>query len=111
MMSRFGIHHLPVVDNHKPVSMVCDRDLTVAEAIFREGKEAHAAHVVRLLGDARIHRVHPSDSLNGVLAKMFSERLDAVLIVDKDALIGIFTAIDACRILADALPRPAGDTT
>jgi len=106
IMSRYGVHHLPVVDNGKPVAMVCERDLAVAETIFRESALATpAAHVVRLLGGGRVHTVTPSAALDTVLRAMFRERFDAVLVVTEGdkRLIGIFTAIDACRILADGM--------
>jgi acetoin utilization protein AcuB len=101
-MSRYRIRHLPVIDDGKPVSVVCDRDLGVAEVIFKETERTPAAHVVRLLGDTRVHRVAPNATIDSVLRDMFAERLDFVLVVDKGHLVGIFTAVDACRLLADA---------
>jgi CBS domain-containing protein len=106
-MSRYRIRHLPVVENGRPVSMVCERDLSIAETIFKETKQARAAHVVRLLGNVKVHRVALDAPLASVLDEMCGERLDAVLVVDGDRLVGIFTATDACRILASGLTRPA----
>jgi acetoin utilization protein AcuB len=101
-MSRYAIRHLPVVDRGRPVSMVSDRDLRVAEAIFRETSRTAAAHVVRLLGHAEAHRVSPNARLDAVLYEMNRHHHDAVLVVEGDRLVGIFTSTDACRLLAEA---------
>jgi CBS domain-containing protein len=114
MMSQYGIRHLPVVEKGKPISMVSDRDLGVAEAIFRESSKTPAAHVVRLLGHAHVLRVALDTPVDTVLDDMLRDRFDAVLVLDQGRLAGIFTGTDACRILAERLrssadqPRPGG---
>lgn len=99
-MSRYGIRHLPVVEAGRPVSVVCDRDLRVAEAIFDATDRTPAAHAVRLLGDAHAHHAPPKATVESVLRDMLRRHLDVVLVVDDDRLVGIFTAVDALRILA-----------
>lgn len=121
VMSRYGIRHLPVLENGTPVSMVSERDLSVAEAIFKDTHRTPAAHVVHLLGRDRAYRVPSTASFDAVLHKMHRERLDAVLVVvapkgtsprslhveDHHAeLAGIFTATDACRLLAEGIVNP-----
>ena len=103
-MSRYAIRHLPVVDGGRPISIVADRDLAVAEAVFDRDERPRAAHVVRLLGAAHAHRAAPHDGVDQVLREMLEQRCDAVLVVDEGRLVGIFTAVDACRVLAGALP-------
>jgi CBS domain-containing membrane protein len=110
-MSRYRIRHLPVVEDGRPVSMVCERDLSIAEAIFKETKQTRAAHVVRLFGDVKTHRVAVDAALASVLGEMSRDRLDAVLVVDGDRLVGIFTASDACRILAGGLAPSDGSSS
>ena len=97
-----------IVENGHPVSVVSDRDLSIAEVVFAEAARTPAAHVVRLLGDTRIHEVAPNAHVDDVLHLMVSDRFDAVLVVDEGHLVGIFTAVDACRILADTR-RPRGN--
>ena len=72
----------------------------VAEAIFRETEKTPAAHVARLLGGTGAHRVAPTSQLDTVLDEMVRERVDAVLVVAGDDLVGIFTTTDACRVLS-----------
>jgi len=98
-MSRYGIRHLPVVEGGRPVGMVADRDLLIAETIFAETAMTPATHVVRLLGAAAVHAVRVDTTLDAVLAQMHRERLDAVVVVDREGrIVGIFTATDACGL-------------
>lgn len=106
IMSRYVIRHLPVLEGGRPVAMVSDRDLRVAEAVFREVSRARALHSVRLLGTEPVRRVAHDASLDEVLQEMFRDRLEAVLVVDGERLVGILSASDACRLLAEQL-RPA----
>lgn len=99
-MARYGIRHLPVIEDGKAIAVVRDRDIAVAEIIFRDSGQAPAAHVVRLIGDARVHRVGPRVRVDAVVSDMYREHFEAVLVVDGDALVGIFTDLDACRLLA-----------
>jgi CBS domain-containing membrane protein len=101
-MSRYRIRHLPVVVAGKPLSMVTDRDLRVAETIFPETAHTAADHVVRLLGHAYAPHVSPLAPVDAVLRDMAKNHDDAVLVVDDARLVGIFTATDACRILGEA---------
>ena len=104
MMSRFNIRHLPVLSDGRPVAIVSDRDLRVAEVIFAEMRDTRAAHAVRLLESAApVRRVARDAPLDAVLDDMFHERNDAVLVVDGERLVGILTAADACRILSERL--------
>lgn len=106
LMTRYRIRHLPVVENGKPVSMVCERDLTVAETVFIETKLTPAAHVVRILGNVAIRCVALDAPLDHVLDEMTRDRLDAVLVMRDTRIVGIFTSTDACRVLAK-LVRPS----
>jgi CBS domain-containing membrane protein len=107
-MDRHRIRHLPVLEEGRPVEIVCERDLSIAEAIFKETHHTPAAHVVRLLGRAGARKVQVDALFDGVLRDMFRYRVDAVLVLDGDRLAGIFTAADACRILADERAGRAG---
>jgi CBS domain-containing protein len=109
IMARYGIRHLPVVEGGEPLSMVCERDLTIAETIVPDTKKTPAAHIVRLIGGSSLHRVTPDTNVDAVLDDMFRHHRDAVLVVDGKRLVGIFTASDACRILAESL-RPHNPT-
>jgi CBS domain-containing protein len=99
-MSRYSIRHLPVVENGLPVAMVSDRDLSIAEAAYRETKTTPAAHAAALLGHSNVRRVPLDAPVSEVLHEMSRDRLDAVVVVHEKRIAGIFTATDACRVLA-----------
>lgn len=105
VMSRYDIRHLPVVEGGRPITMVSDRDLRVAEAVFREGSHTPALHSVRLLGTEQVRRVAHDAALDKVLDEMFRDRLEAVLVLKDERLVGILAASDACRLLAEQI-RP-----
>jgi CBS domain-containing membrane protein len=103
-MTRYGIRHLPVVHDGRPVAMVSERDLGIAETIFKETNKTSAVHVARLIGSGHVHRVELGAHVDHVLHDMFRDREDAVLVVDQDRVVGIFTALHACRVLAATMP-------
>lgn len=103
LMARYGVRHLPVVEAGKPVSMVSDRDLRVAEIVFREADHAQALRAVRLVAADPVRRVPVGAPLDVVLLEMFADRLDAVLVVEGERLVGILAASDACRMLGEYL--------
>ncbi len=102
-MTRAGVRHLPIVEGTHPVSMLSDRDLRVAEMIFRDTGHTLAMRAVRLVATDPVRRVQVDAPLDVVLLEMFSDRLDAVLVVDGERLVGVLAASDACRILGERL--------
>jgi CBS domain-containing protein len=99
MLALREIHHLPVLDGNRVVGMVTERDLVLAAE--RTGATAEAvmaaAHVVEL--DA---------SLADVLEAMVERRWDAVVVTSAEGGVeGIFTAMDAVRLLRDLVKRRA----
>ena len=106
LMTAYAVRHLPVVDTFgAPLSVVSERDLAIAEAIFDEPEKAAAAHVVRLLSHARPYIVSAGTALHSVIHDMVRDKVDAVLVVDQGRLLGILTATDACRLFANHLQR------
>lgn len=102
-IERHHIHHLPVVSEGRPLGIVHERDLSIAEAIFGASQETRAVHVAQLLGNIQSAQVHPDDRLGPVLVRMLNERVDAVLVVDAGVLAGIFTLFDGARVLTEMI--------
>lgn len=106
-MTRFGIRHLPVLEDGRVVAMLSDRDLRVAEAVFRETEHASAVRTVRLVGHDELLRVAHDAPLDRVFREMFDRRIDAAVVEKAGRLVGVLTASDACRLLASP-PGPFG---
>jgi hypothetical protein len=100
-MDRYRIRHLPVLEEGRPLEIVCDRDLSIAEAIFKETHHTSAAHVVRLLGRAGARRVQVDALFDDVLRDMFRDRVDAVLVLE-----GARWRWSRCLAAVLLLPRP-----
>jgi acetoin utilization protein AcuB len=98
MMAHREIHHLPVLDGGQVVGMVTARDL--GTAAHRLGATVEAVMTP-------VHLVQSSTPLEDVLEKMASNRWDAVVVADDGNVEGIFTAMDAVRVLRDLVARRA----
>jgi acetoin utilization protein AcuB len=97
MLAQREIRHLPVLDGDRSVGMVTERELALAAD--RAGATVEAVM-------APAHSVDASASLADVLDAMLSRRWDAVVVTDEaGAVEGIFTAMDAVRLLRDQLVK------
>lgn len=95
-MSRYGIRHLPVLDGHDLVGILSDRELAVAEKLSDVFRVA-----VGEIMSVDPFVTHPSTSLAEVAAQMAQKRYGAVVVVDRSNVVGVFTAMDALRAIAE----------
>lgn len=103
-MTRYGVRHLPVVAGGRPIALLSDNELRVAEIVFRAANHPAAVRTARLLGSDGVTTFPRKAPLHEVMKTMFRERLDAVLVVDGERLVGVISASDACRILGEHAP-------
>ncbi len=104
LMQRFGVRHLPVVEHGKPVAIVSDADLRVAEVVYREcGQKTQASLATYFCGVERLFTTTPEAHLGDVLLQMWRDRLDAAVVVSHGGLVGILTTSDACRLFGEHL--------
>jgi acetoin utilization protein AcuB len=104
LMRAHGFRHLPVVQAGALIGMLSDRDLRLIEALRYESPDQVT------VAEAMTHGAiafSPHTPLDEVIERMASERCDAVAVVGKRGVEGIFTASDALRALADLLRREA----
>lgn len=103
LMRRHQIRHLPVLgEDQRAVAIVSDRELRVAELIYRNTDRTvvPASHAARLIGSEAIHRAHPDDSVEGAFRTMSEQHIDSMVVEEEGGrLVGILTAIDACRFV------------
>jgi len=103
-MHGFGIRHIPVVDASGLCGVVSERDLDSLEIM--DNIDPETARV----SDAMIERpfVATADTaLDEILDVMSEHKYGSVVVVGRDGVEGIFTTVDACRVLADVLRRTA----
>jgi predicted transcriptional regulator len=85
--------------------MVSDRDLRVAELVFRHVDAAKASRAVSLVANDSVRRVQADAALEVILLEMYANRVDAVLVCKGERLVGVLCASDACRLLGEDLRR------
>jgi CBS domain-containing membrane protein len=107
LMDKWRIRHLPIVEGQRAVSLISDRDLRVAEIVFRSVEHAAASRAVSLVATDEVRSVQADAALEVVLLEMFADHLDAVLVCKGEELVGILCASDACRLLGEELRRRA----
>lgn len=103
MMTKYRVRHLPVVDGARPVAIVAERDLAIAEAVYRSRDDASAEVAVTLVGSERMYEVTPQAVLEEVLLEMSRLGIGAALVVDAHRLVGVLTTTDVCRLFAEQL--------
>ncbi|MDB4959598.1 MAG: hypothetical protein JWO36_7167 [Myxococcales bacterium] len=99
MLAEREIHHLPVLDGDQLVGMVVERDLMrVAHRLGTTVQEVMMP----------AHRIDLDASLETVLDEMDERHWDAVVVTANTGEVsGIFTAMDAVRVLREVLRRRA----
>jgi len=100
LMLQYGIRHLPVLHAGKCVGILSDRD--VRAALAAEGKSA-SEMLVRDFCTEDVYGISPTTPTKEVAAFMGDRGVGSAVIVDGEKVVGIFTATDACKLLARVL--------
>ena len=102
MMQEHDFHHLPVTNNKKLVGVVSDRDLRFLSGPTIDPQAGENWKV----GDVCVENpyiVETTEPLDNVLVHMTNQRIGSALVVKNAKLVGIFTALDGCKKLAEML--------
>jgi acetoin utilization protein AcuB len=97
LMAKLHVRHLPVLDGGKLVGVVSERDLVLATT--------DSTKALRI-ADVCVEEPYAVDvetSISVVAATMAHKKIGSTIVMEEGKLAGIFTAVDACRALADAL--------
>jgi len=102
LMREHGIRHLPVLDNGRLIGIVSVGDLHLLETIADfeldsvDVGEAMTEHPCIVTGDM---------ALDEVVEIMAEHKYGSVIVMGREGVEGIFTAVDVCRTLVDVLRR------
>ena len=96
LMVLLGVRHLPVLDGGRLVGVLSERDLKFASA------DGRALAVSDVCIDEP-YAVDVDTSVYVVATAMADKKIGSTIVLEDGKLAGIFTAVDACRALADAL--------
>lgn len=100
MMSKFGIRHLPVVNDGIVMGLLSERELNLAVGI--ESIDPKQLLVMDMCSE-RPYVVRPDTTLREVVDVMAKKHFGSAIVMENAKLVGIFTTVDACRALHDLL--------
>ena len=96
LMRDSSIRHLPVLSNRKIVGIVSDRDVKWGLSFGRPSQKILVEEVM----SPEPYTVTPDADLEEIVFNMTDQKIGAAIVEDKDGYpVGIFTTIDALRVL------------
>lgn len=114
VMRRQQIRHLPVVNGNTLVGIVTDRDLRRASPSLLSGiAEEKYKEILESTPISRIMTREPftvrlDTNLKDAVRMMVDKKISSLPVVNGSELVGIFTEVDALRVLLEVLPKEAG---
>jgi len=102
LMRAHQIRHLPILEDGRLVGVVSERDLRLLEA--GAGVNAATTHVDKAMIE-RPFVVTGDTALDEVVTIMSEHKYGSVIVMGREGVEGIFTSVDACRVLAEVLQR------
>lgn len=101
LMRENGIRHLPVQDGSRLVGVVTDRDVKLVSGFASAGELT-----VEEAMTPDPYTVGPETALDHVVYEMAEKKFGCVIIQQSNGkVVGIFTAVDAMRVLGDTLTQ------
>ena len=100
MMKDYDIRHLPVTKDGKVVGILSDRDVKVAYGL--RGVEPSGLPVSAVC-QKDPYIVDSQALLRQVAHTMAVRHYGSIIVVDDGKLVGIFTTVDACRVLTSMI--------
>jgi len=100
VMRDLGVRHLPVLHGGKLVGMVTDRDMHLVESL--EGVDPTLVTVSDAMTE-NVYCVAPDTPLADVAERMSTSKYGSAVVMNGPKVVGIFTTVDACAVLAECL--------
>ncbi len=102
MMNEHNVRHLPVFDAGDIVGILSERDIERAKIPGHSLRDETELRVGDLCTQ-RPYFVDVADPLDRVLDVLVEKRIGSALVLKEGELAGVFTAVDACALLAHML--------
>jgi acetoin utilization protein AcuB len=103
LMRTHAIRHLPIVDHGQLVGILSERDILRIERFV----ELRCTRAREAMSESPF-TARDEDAMDDVVRAMGAHRRGCVVVLGRDGGVdGIFTATDACRVLADVLELAA----
>jgi acetoin utilization protein AcuB len=106
-MQQFGIHQLPVLEGGVLVGVLSERDIALIRAVSPGQLETI---MVEEAMAAEPYAVSAGDDIAHVVAHMVEHKYGSAVVMDHNKVLGLFTSMDALRLLAETLQQ-GGRTT
>lgn len=100
VMAENSIRHLPVLEGGKIVGLISDRDVHLITSLY--GVDPTQVKVKEAMSPDP-YTVSPEASLDEVAEEMSRNKYGSAVVVQNGKVVGIFTAVDALRSLAELL--------
>ncbi len=106
VMQMHRVRHLPVLEGGTLVGILSDRDLALVEAL--DGVDPADVLVEEAMSSA-VYAVAPDVPLVRVVREMASRKYGSAVVLRDGHVVGIFTMVDACAVLADMMTERYGE--
>ena len=100
MLHEYRIRHLPVREGGNLIGIVSERDLWFA---LKDEKTEPEQLKIKDVFTPEPYSVTPETTVVEVAHAMAEQGIGCVLVVQQGQLVGIFTTVDACRLLGQVL--------
>ena len=100
VMRENHVRHLPVLRGGRLVGIVTERDVDLVEAL--EILDERQVLVEEAM-TSDVYAVRPEQALDAVVDHMAKHKLGSAVVAEGDRVLGVFTSVDALRLLAHEL--------
>lgn len=97
LMREHGFHHLPVMQDGRPVGVISERDILLVESL--RDVDPHDVLVEEAMSQ-KLYLVDPDAPMRQVAADMADRHYGCAIVVRGARVFGLFTTTDALRALS-----------